>query len=60
MREKRFYTAILNYNSTEKLIYENEQKTSSYSIPVDCRPPAIAAGAYKNKYKIRVDRKLPV
>jgi hypothetical protein len=41
---------------TEKVIFKNEQETSCYSIQVDCRPPAMAAGAYKNKYKIRSDR----
>jgi hypothetical protein len=47
------------HKGTEKVILENEQKTPCYSIPVDCRPPAMAAGAYKNKYKIRGDRKHP-
>jgi hypothetical protein len=41
------------HKGTGKVILENEQKTPCYSIPVDCRPPAMAAGAYKNKYKIR-------
>ena len=41
------------HKGTEKVSFKNEQKTPCYSIPVDCRPPAMAAGAYKNKYKIR-------